>query len=52
MHVNLSNIYQLRLRGHLNRQWQEWFDGMNLLLAEDGDTYLTGRIGWRSSPLP
>ena len=37
-------IYQIRIRGHLGRQWTDWFGGMSLALEEDGDTLLTGPV--------
>ena len=37
-------IYQIRLEGHLNRQWTDWFDGLTITLTDDGDTILTGAI--------
>jgi hypothetical protein len=39
-----SKIYQIRLRGHLDRKWLAWFDGLTLTLEEDGNTRLTGPI--------
>ena len=35
-------IYQIRIRGRLDQQWADWFDGMAITPAEDGDTLLTG----------
>lgn len=37
-------IYQIRLEGHLGRQWTDWFDGLTITLTEDGDTVLTGPV--------
>ena len=37
-------IYQVRIRGHLGQQWRNWFDGLTVTLAEDGDTLLTGPV--------
>jgi hypothetical protein len=37
-------IYQIRLEGHLDRQWTEWFDGLTITLEENGDTILTGPV--------
>ena len=44
--TNLSQpaIYQIRLKGYLGVQWADWFDGMAITLAEDGDTLLTGPV--------
>jgi len=35
-------IYQIRIRGRLDQQWADWFDGMAITSEEDGDTLLTG----------
>ncbi len=37
-------VYQIRIQGQLDSQWADWFDGMTITLAEDGDTLLTGPI--------
>jgi hypothetical protein len=37
-------IYQIRIRGHLGRQWSGWFGGLTITLAENGDTLLTGPV--------
>ena len=37
-------IYQIRIKGLLDRQWTDWFDGMTISPTEDGDTLLTGPI--------
>ncbi len=37
-------IYQIRLKGHLGREWTEWFGGMAVALTEDGDTLLSGPV--------
>lgn len=33
--------YQIRLKGHLNREWTDWFGGLTITLEEDGNTLLT-----------
>lgn len=38
------SIYQIRLRGQLGEQWSDWFAGMTVTLADDGDTQLTGVV--------
>ena len=38
------SAFQIRIRGHLDRQWTDWFDGMAITLEEDGDTLLTGPV--------
>ena len=37
-------IYQIRIEGHLDDQWTDWFGGLTLTLEENGDTLLTGPI--------
>jgi hypothetical protein len=36
-------VYQIRVKGHLGRQWTDWFEGMTITLEED-DTLLTGPV--------
>jgi hypothetical protein len=37
-------IYQIRIRGHLGRQWAGWFEELTITLEENGDTLLTGPV--------
>ena len=37
-------IYQIRIEGHLGRQWTDWFGGLTITLEEDGDTLFTGPV--------
>ena len=37
-------VYQIRLKGYLGAQWTDWFGGLTITLAEDGDTLLTGPV--------
>lgn len=37
-------IYQIRLKGHLDRQWSAWFEGLTITLEENGDTLLSGPV--------
>ena len=37
-------IYQIRLKGHLDRQWIHWFEGLTITLEEDGNTLLAGPL--------
>jgi hypothetical protein len=36
-------VYQIRVKGHLGRQWTDWFEGMTITL-EEGDTLLTSPV--------
>jgi hypothetical protein len=37
-------IYQIKIKGLLDSQWTDWFDGMTISPTEDGDTLLTGPV--------
>ena len=37
-------VYQIRLKGHLGRQWTDWFGGLTITLEANGDTILTGPV--------
>ncbi|MCP4543149.1 MAG: hypothetical protein GY832_39045 [Chloroflexi bacterium] len=41
--------YQIRLQGHLDRQWTDWFGGLIITLEENGDTLLTGPVADQSA---
>jgi hypothetical protein len=36
--------YQIRIKGHLSRQWADWFGGLTITLEDNGDTLLTGPV--------
>jgi hypothetical protein len=36
--------YQIRILGHLGPQWMSWFDGLTIMLEEDGNTLLSGPV--------
>jgi hypothetical protein len=37
-------VYQIRIRGHLDSRWTDWFDGLTITHEEGGDTLLTGPV--------
>ena len=37
-------VYQIRIEGHLDGQWADWFSGLSITLEENGDTLLTGPV--------
>ena len=37
-------LYEIRVRGHLDARWSSQFEGLTITLEEDGDTLLTGQI--------
>ncbi|MEA4908841.1 MAG: hypothetical protein VB089_14550 [Anaerolineaceae bacterium] len=36
--------YQIRIQGHLDAQWSEWFEGLSVTLQDNGDTLITGLV--------
>ncbi len=41
---NQHQCYEIRLKGHLDDRWTDWFEGLTITLEEDGDTLLTGPV--------
>lgn len=41
---NQPMTYQIRIKGHLDRQWTSWFEGFIILPEENGDSLLTGPV--------
>ena len=37
-------VYQIRIKGQLDSQWADWFEGLTITLDENGDTLLTGPL--------
>ena len=36
--------YKIRVKGHLDRRWSEWFDGLEISNVENGEAALSGEI--------
>ncbi len=43
-HHHRPQQYQLRVEGHLSDQWAEWFEGLTITHAENGETLITGWV--------
>lgn len=43
-HYDGPTMYEIRVKGHLDDQWAEWFDGLNLTHDSDGTTILAGPV--------
>jgi hypothetical protein len=41
---NQHQCYEIRIKGHLDYRWAEWFEGLTIMLEENGDTLLTGPV--------
>ena len=37
-------LYEIRIKGHLDDRWADWFEGLTITLADNGDTLLTGPV--------
>jgi hypothetical protein len=37
-------IYQIRIEGHLGRDWADWFEGLAITARDSGETLLTGPV--------
>jgi hypothetical protein len=48
-HVSTENhhepgVYEIRLKGHLDAKWADWFDGLTITQADNGETLLRGPV--------
>jgi hypothetical protein len=41
---NTPIVYEIRIKGQLDNQWTDWFEGLTITLEENGDTLLTGPV--------
>ncbi len=37
-------IYRIRIKGQLDSQWTDWFEGLTITLDDNGDTLITGPV--------
>jgi hypothetical protein len=37
-------LYQIVVQGHLDSEWSDWFEGLTITLADNGETILSGPI--------
>lgn len=43
-HSEELDLYEVRVRGHLDARWASWFDGLSITHEADGTTSLRGSI--------
>ena len=48
-HVSIEDhdkpaFYEIRLKGHLDDRWAEWFEGLTLTREDNDETLLTGPV--------
>ena len=41
---NGPDYYEIRIHGHLDEAWVDWFDSMEIVLEASGETRLTGPV--------
>jgi hypothetical protein len=44
MQSNEGGSYEIRLKGHLEPRWADWFDGLTMTQESDGSTVLRGSV--------
>jgi hypothetical protein len=44
MNPSQPMVYQIRIKGHLGREWTDWFGSLTLTLEDNGETLLTGPV--------
>lgn len=37
-------VYQIRVKGNLDRKWSDWFDGFTIVPQANDETLLTGPV--------
>ena len=42
--MNETKVYEIRVEGHLDDEWSEWFGGLSIALEDDGTSVLTGPV--------
>ena len=40
----LQEVYRITIKGHLDSEWSDWFDGLTITLVDTGETILSGPI--------
>lgn len=39
-----ARTYEIRLKGHLDDKWADWFDGLSITREDNGETLLRGPV--------
>jgi hypothetical protein len=37
-------LYEIRIKGHLDNRWADWFSGLTITALDNGETLLTGPV--------
>ncbi len=38
------DIYRITIKGHLDSEWADWFDGLTITMVDNGETILSGPV--------
>ena len=38
------SVYEIRVKGHLDPRWSEWFDGLQITNEPNGEALLSGHV--------
>jgi hypothetical protein len=41
---NTENLYEIKIKGHLDEHWSDWLGGMEITQDRHGNSLLTGNI--------
>ena len=44
-----QEVYQIVIKGHLDSEWSDWFDGLTITPVVNGETILTGPLSDQSA---
>src|SRR2546422_8010580 len=39
-----QEVYQIVVKGHLDSEWSDWFDGLTITMVDNGETILSGPV--------
>jgi len=40
----MAELYQIRVKGHLDEHWSSWLEGLSMTHLESGETLLSGPL--------
>lgn len=41
---NKPELYEIRIKGHLDDKWADWFEGLTITRGDNGETLLRGPV--------
>lgn len=41
---NTENLYEIKIKGHLDEHWSDWLGGLEITQDEHGNSFLTGIV--------